>query len=98
MLPLRKIARHAVSAGETQVINISIDMHRFGNPEDVYPLGRITIANDGTSTDPRRGNYNVTAYSKSGSKIREARVENWARLSRPVFELVGAALSGLGYK
>lgn len=80
------------------MINISIDMHRFGNPDNVYPLGRITIANDGLTADPRRGSYHVVAYSRDGREIRKARVEDWARQSRPVFELVKASLSALGYK
>lgn len=80
------------------MIHISIDMHRFGNRLDKYPLGAITISNDGLSSTPKRGNYVIRAYAKNGRVIRRARVENWARESRPVFELVKAALTALEYK
>jgi hypothetical protein len=81
------------------VINIKIDMDRFGMPElyGSYSLGRITIANDGTSDDPKRGHYNVTAYGQTGKQIRTGQVKNWPRQSRPVFKLVLAALKALRY-
>lgn len=80
------------------MINIDIDMHPFGSKANQYALGRITITNDGASPDPKCGNYIVRAFSKDGRQIREARVDNWARLSRPVFELIKAGLEAMGYK
>jgi hypothetical protein len=61
-----------------------------------YPLGRITLANDGTGT-ANRGSYDVTVFSTNGRVIRTGRVENWPRLAKSRMALLLAALKACGY-
>lgn len=75
----------------------------------VTTLGTMTIANDGTGTTSR-GNYDVKVIKKSrkhpvglsasvGSSdvFRTAKVKNYARNSRPIWDLVALALKDLNY-
>jgi len=68
-----------------------------GRSTKKYPLGEIRIINDGTGTQAR-GNYVVEIYGKSKSHaIREVTIKDWPRETRPVHELVLAALIAAGY-
>lgn len=65
-------------------------------------LGRMYIANDGTSDDPAVGHYKVKVCRKNArraflgwdevSAVREGRVEDHARLSYGIWKLVHKAL------
>lgn len=78
------------------MINIPIDLWPLGDDMKSRSLGRLTIANDGTGSR-ERGNYNVTIFGADGRSIRTGKVLDWPRLSRPVFELVIAALQAANY-
>lgn len=78
------------------MIRIDMNLDVYGLGVKVTSLAQVTIANDGTGTSSR-GNYNVVAISKTGRVIRKARVENWARKSKPPLALLRAALEALGY-
>jgi hypothetical protein len=71
-----------------------LDYHGLGLR--VSTLYQVTITNDGTGT-PTRGNYIVKALAKNGRMIRTARIENWARKSKPALALLSAALQEMGY-
>lgn len=61
-------------------------------------LGTLIIANDGTSKNLARGNYQVMMFGKTGRHpIRRARVENHARNAHPVGTLIRKALEALNY-
>jgi hypothetical protein len=79
------------------VIVIPIELHPFGFAHNKRDLGRIVIVNDGTGS-ATRGNYSVRVEGKGGRVIRDGLVLNWPRKSKPVFELVIAALESCGYK
>lgn len=81
------------------MIVIPIELWPFGYADHARSLGQLRISNDGTG-DSHRGNYDVRVYSAGpvlGKPIREARVEDWPRQSRPVQELILAALLAAGY-
>lgn len=63
----------------------------------VKTLGTIHIVNDGSGT-PKRSHYEVKIVGKNKRVLRRARVENWARQSRPIYELVMEALKKAGYR
>lgn len=80
------------------MINVDLEMWPGGvNGPCNYSLGRITIANDGTHTDGKKGNYDVVVYAKNGRKIRAGKVKDWPRLARSRMELLIAALVACGY-
>lgn len=69
-------------------------------------LGEMVICNDGTSTQRTRGNYDAFVYRKhkffdwkklTNNLTRRGRVENYSRLQRPIWDLVGLALKDMGY-
>lgn len=69
-------------------------------------LGEMIIFNDGSSQQRTKGNYEAIVYRKPNffnwksydkNVTRRARVENYARLHRPVWDLVGLALKNMGY-
>lgn len=67
----------------------AIDGHREN-------LCSVEIANDGRGT-ASRGNYVVRLYARNnGRLVREARIENWPRKSKPAWRLIQAALEALG--
>ncbi len=61
-------------------------------------LGQMSITNDGTSNDPKRGSYEVEVYRKGTLKVQRAgRVENHARLALSVWSLVAKALKSVRF-
>lgn len=67
----------------------------------VKEIGRMYIANDGSSDNPKRGDYKVKVCRKGSfdypgwddlKTTREGRVENYPRLSYNVWRLVTRAL------
>ena len=79
------------------MINIPINLWPYGDDMREKSLGRIVIVNDGTGTVDR-GNYYVRIFDGNNRMIREGRVIDWPRKSRPVFELVLAGLQATRYK
>lgn len=65
----------------------------------VSEIGRMTIANDGTALDSRRGNYDAVLYRKPDFIVptRTARLGEWPRLSKTVWHLVARLLATMGY-
>jgi len=65
-------------------------------------LGIMTISNDGTSTNPKRGNYDVRLGRRDDidgvmeRPLRVARVEKYPRKAFSVWVLVARALKELG--
>lgn len=58
-------------------------------------LCTVQIVNDGTGTSSR-GNYDVTLYARgNGRVVRTARVEDYARNSKPAWRLLQAAMEAL---
>ena len=64
-------------------------------------IGRMYVANDGTSTNHKRGNYDVKVARRGSTKyegwdklkpVRTGRVEDWPRQSYSVWRLVAKAL------
>ena len=75
-------------------ITMQLDSHGLGTR--VSTIAEVTITNDGTGT-ATRGNYDVRAIGKNGQTVRVARIENWARKSKPPLALLSAALQEMGY-
>jgi hypothetical protein len=80
-------------------------MWQFGYEDRQWNIGTIVIFNDGTTRSPNRGNYVCRVYGegvdhrdKTKKPLREGRIEDWPRQSRPVFELVIACLHACGYQ
>ena len=76
------------------MIEVRIDLNQFGLGINRRGLGIMGISNDGTGT-PSRGNYDVVIQDDRGRKYRRGRIENWARQSRPVWQLVKEAFNSL---
>lgn len=76
------------------MIVVKIELHSAITSK-VSELGRLEIYNDGTGTK-QRGNYGVRKIGKRGRLLGAARVENHARLSRSIFNLIRKALEALG--
>jgi hypothetical protein len=60
-------------------------------------LGTLIIVNDGSSTNPNRGNYHVQMRGKTGRVIRSGEVKDHSRKSLPVGTLVRKALEAMKY-
>ena len=58
-------------------------------------LGTVVIVNDGTAITGDARNYDVTQYDADQAIRAVARVESWPSESRPVLELVAAAIQSL---
>ena len=87
------------------MIVVRIELHSARTGE-VTELGKMLIANDGTSPNPKRGDYTVKLarrgvtdpdHSKTWNRPqRQARVEKYPRLSFSVWVLVARGLKALG--
>lgn len=79
------------------MIVVSYDLISAISAERDESLGRVEIANDGTSVTSARGNYDVRLYSRGESPriIRRARVENYPRDAQPAWRLIAAAFAAL---
>ena len=77
---------------------VKVELWPFGSEADAKEIGRLKIHNTGDHEDrPRRGNY-VAQLIRRGTTdrvTREARVEDYARLSYPVWKLIRRALEAL---
>lgn len=64
----------------------------------ITEIGRMRISNEGTSSNPRRGDYKVKLMRRgNGTKVqREGEVKNHARLSKSIWTLVSKALASVG--
>lgn len=83
-------------------VTVELIPYGIGEPE---VIGTVLIGNDGTSQDPARGNYIARSFRR-GKKldrwtdkgiVRETTVQNYARLSLPVWTLVAKVLAGMKY-
>ena len=93
------------------MIIVKIELHS-AITHRVTELGRMVIANDGTATDAKKGNYDCAVARKGyqGSMglllcgnapqkiVRQGRVENHPRLSKTVWYLVAKCLKSMGYE
>ncbi len=71
------------------MINIPIDLWKWGDPENKKSLGRIIIYNDGTGT-LERGNYIVVAMGKR--KVLTGAVQDFPRKNQDSLRLLYEAL------
>lgn len=83
------------------MILVKIELHSAVTGK-ITPLGLMVISNDGTSANPKRGNYDVR-LGRRGSlgevftkPQRTARVEKYPRAAFSVWVLVARALKNLG--
>lgn len=81
------------------MIVVTIDLWRRGDPKQVVRLGKVLIANDGTSADPRRGSYTARVFGRKDRPLpgRNVVVSNFARQSRTVFTLLKIVLDAARY-
>lgn len=86
------------------MIVVSVTLKSAIHPSRDKELARMEICNDGTSDNPRRGNYQAwTKRGRSkealdtGAKHRLARLVNWPRLDKHVWYMVGTILMKMGY-
>lgn len=68
---------------------VRLEMHHSRTGR-VSELGRMTIANDGSSTDPALGHFDV--HLVGNLRERRDRIENFPRLRLNAWRLVGLAL------
>ena len=80
---------------------INVEVWPLGDATRRYPVGQVTITNDGTGTW-ESGNYKaefVTINDGEISKMRRGQVKGFERLERDAFELLYKALGdALGKK
>lgn len=87
------------------MIVVKVELHS-AITKNVSLLYQVVIANDGTSKDPTRGNYDVAVGRKSHKTLllvwtessRRGRVEGYPRQSAHVLNLVSRALTAVGFK
>lgn len=77
------------------MIVIKIELWPLGFESRAREIGRMTLTNDGTSEDPKRGNYTAKVMRRGTiDKVqRTARVEDYPRQSYSIWELVRRALN-----
>lgn len=75
------------------MILVKIELHSARTGK-ITSLGQMKICNDGTSTNPKRGDYEVSLFRKgSTTKVqRQGLVRDYPRQSYTVWELVRRAL------
>ena len=92
------------------MIVVKVELHSAVNRRK-SELARMVIHNTGTSADGKRANYDALVIRKTDDfdahmiktlkrqarATREGQVDNYARLARPVWDLVGLALKNMGY-
>ena len=69
------------------MIKITIELHRWGNPNDKKTLATATISNDATGTRSR-GNYTYKLAKASGNIWKSGKIEDFPRKSRSVWRLL----------
>lgn len=76
------------------IIKIELLSARTGKTTE---LGRMHISNDGTSDDPKKGNYNIELMRKGtlNKVLKKTRIDNWAKESYSVWKLLQKALNQL---
>lgn len=76
------------------MIIVKVELWPWGQESKAKEIGRMTIANDGTSNSSKRGNYNVKIMRRgtTNTVIKQKRVEDYPRLSYSIWELVRRAL------
>lgn len=75
------------------MIRITVELIS-ANDRSIETIGRAYLFNDGTSTDRKRGSYNVRVCKRGSDTIiqRTGRVENFPRESYSIWRLVIRAL------
>ena len=75
---------------------VKVEIWPRGNAKNAKQIGLMKIVNDGTSKDPKRGNYIASVFRRGqgvyGTTIRVGMVENFPRKSYHVMRLVLRAL------
>lgn len=74
------------------MITLQLDLHskRTGKTTS---LGSAVIINDGTSTDPKRGDYEISVARKNtGQTLRRGKIKKFPRLSYNVWRMVARLL------
>lgn len=76
------------------MIVVKVELWPLGLEAKKKEIGRMTITNDGTSANPKRGNYDVKVFRRGTTdKVqRTAHVEDHPRQSYSIWSLVRKAL------
>lgn len=80
------------------MIILKIELHSAITGK-VTEIGRMTIANDGTSRESEKGNYIVKLMRKGtiDTVTRTGEVKDHRRLALPIWDLVSKALKAVGW-
>ena len=80
------------------MIIVKIELHSAVTGK-VSEIGRMEIANDGKTRDPRRGDYSVCLMQRGTTDRvrRRGEVKNHARLAYSVWVLIAKALASVGF-
>lgn len=78
------------------MIVVKVELHSAVTGQ-ITEIGRLTIANDGTSLDKKKGNYNIKLMKRGtgDNVLKEGRVEEHPRLSQSIWKLVKKALKAV---
>lgn len=81
------------------MIRITVELISANDKSRDAVLGIMEIANDGRSSSTKYGDYNGRILRKPVFKniVREGRVENHNRISKPIWSLVAKMLNNMGY-
>ena len=60
-------------------------------------LGKMILANDGTSTTASKGHYDAVFFGGSGGAGKRGRVENYPRNAVAIWNLIRRACEAAGY-
>ena len=78
------------------MIVIKIELWPAGFERYKKEIGRMEIVNDGSSQDPKRGNYDVRLFRRGSNKIlRDGKIEDHARKSATIWKLVRKAIDSV---
>ena len=82
------------------MIVVKIELWKKGDPEDVELIGVMRIFNTGKHPDhPMKGDYEARILrAPSFNRItRASRLENWPRLQKTIWHMLGHLLRDMGY-
>ena len=76
------------------MIVVKVELWPLGFEENKREIGRMTITNDGSSENPKRGNYTARVMRRGTTDkvLRETRIEDYPRHSYTIWKLVRIAL------
>lgn len=71
---------------------IKVELHPYGDANNVQILASMIIANDGSSNNANYGNYTVYKVDKFGNRRVSGSIKNHRRLAESVWKLVNKAI------